>query len=82
MHRVNKLRSLKTTAIMFAAILIACGGDPLGPDGRAQVTRSIDNFLLQMWDLSDATVTRSYTPKPSGIKPRIFRTANGSSTQS
>jgi len=55
MNRVNKLRGLKTAAIMFAAILIACGGDPLGPDGRAHVTRSIDNFLLQMWDLSDAT---------------------------
>jgi hypothetical protein len=71
MHRVNKLRGLKTAAIMFAAILIACGGDPLGPDGRAQVTRSTDNFLLQMWDLSDATETRSYTWQNTGTQATI-----------
>jgi hypothetical protein len=71
MHRVNKLRGLKTAAIMFAAILIACGGDPLGPDGRALVTRSVDNFLLQMWDLSDATETRSYTWQNTGTQATL-----------
>lgn len=71
MHRVNKLHSLKTAAIIFAAILIACGSDPLGPDGRVQVTRSTDNFLLQMWDLSNATETRSYTWQNTGTEATI-----------
>ena len=71
MPRVKNILSFKAAALLIVTILTACGGDPLGPDGREQVTRSVDNFLLQMWDLADATETRSYTWQNTGTQATI-----------
>lgn len=61
MPRVKDLRRLRAVTLCVAVFLTACGGDPLGPNGREQITASPDNFLVQLWDLSEATDTRSYT---------------------
>ena len=71
MRRKKNLRSLNTAALLIAATIFACGGDPLGPDGRVQVTRAPDSFLLQMWDLADATDTRSYNWQNTGTQAAI-----------
>ena len=71
MPRVRNLRGFKAAVIMIIAMLTACGGDSLGPDGRVQATVGIDNFLLQMWDLSDATETRSYAWQNTGTQATI-----------
>ena len=58
-------------AILASATLTACGSDPLGPDGRVQASVGVDGILLQMWDLSDATDTRSYTWRNTGTQATV-----------
>ena len=67
MHHVKNLRVFAATALLHTAILVACGGDPLG----LQATVSIDNFLLEMWDMSDVTETRSYVWQNTGTQATI-----------
>jgi hypothetical protein len=67
----NNIRRFLATGMLISVTLAACGGDSLGPDGRVQATVSIDAVLLQMWDLSGATDTRSYTWQNTGTQATV-----------
>ena len=72
MHRVELLRRFCATFLLIAAVLIGCGdGSPLGPESRVNVTRSPDNFLLQVFNMDAGTETLTYTWENTGTQATI-----------
>jgi len=81
MFRLKGLHSVAFAACIILAIIPACSGDPLGPEGQFQVTSSVDFFLIQMWNLDDADDTHSYQWENTGTQATVDisqGTSNGS----
>lgn len=81
MFRLKGLHSVAFAASIIVALIPACAGDPLGPEGQFQVTSSVDFFLIQMWNLDDANDTHSYQWQTTGTQATVdisLRASGGS----
>lgn len=71
MYRFRDLNSFRFAALLVAAVLTACGGDPLGPNGQFEVSSAADNFLFRMWGLENAIDTRTYSWENTGTQATV-----------
>ncbi len=71
MFRIKDFIKSKSTVLIAAALLTACGSSPLGPDGRFEVSSAADNFLFRMWTLENANDIRTYNWENTGTQATV-----------
>jgi len=63
---------ITSATLLVTGFLVACGDNPLGPEGQYQVSSAADNFTLSMWYLEDAVDTRTYKWENTGPQATVY----------